>query len=43
VRFVSEAARNEKVSEQSIHQWKSDLVEAGKVRLIAGRVGPSTR
>jgi transposase len=35
--------RNEKVSEQSIHQWKSDFVEAGKVRLIAGRVGPSTR
>jgi len=27
---VSEAARKEKVSEQSIHRWKADFVEAGK-------------
>jgi transposase len=40
---VSEAARKEQVSEQSIHRWKADFVEAGKVGLIAGRAGPSTR
>jgi len=40
---VSEAARKEKVSEQSIHRWKADFVEAGKTALTAGRTGPSTR
>jgi transposase len=40
---VSEAARKEKVSEQSIHRWKADFVEAGKFGLTAGRTGPSTR
>ena len=40
---VAEAARKEQVSEQSIHRWKADFVEAGKVGLAAGRSGPSTR
>ena len=40
---VAEAARKEKVSEQSIHRWKADFVEAGKTALTAGRTGPSTR
>ena len=40
---VAEAARKEKVSEQSIHRWKADFVEAGKTALAAGKSGPSTR
>lgn len=40
---VAEAARKEKVSEQSIHRWKADFVEAGETALTAGRSGPSTR
>lgn len=39
---VSEAARKEKVSEQSIHRWRADFVECGKVGLSAGRTGLST-
>jgi len=35
---VSEAARKEKVGEQSVHRWKADFVVAGKVGLIAGRL-----
>ncbi len=40
---IAEAARKEKVSEQSIGRWKSDFLEAGKSALTAGRSGPSTR
>ena len=40
---VVEAARKEQVSEQSIHRWKADFIEAGKTALAAGRAGPSTR
>lgn len=40
---VAEAARKEKLSEQSIHRWKTDFLEAGKTALAAGRSGPSTR
>jgi len=40
---IAEAARREKVSEQSIGRWKSDFLEAGKAGLAAGRSGPSTR
>jgi len=40
---ISEAARKEKVSEQSIHRWRADFVEAGKVGLTTGRSGPSAR
>ena len=40
---VAEAARREKVSEQSIGRWKADFLEAGKTALTAGRSGPSTR
>ncbi|MHB1173262.1 MAG: transposase [Lacisediminihabitans sp.] len=40
---VAEAARREKVSEQSIGRWKSDFLEAGKAGLAAGRNGPSSR
>jgi len=31
------------VSEQSLGRWKADFLEAGKVALIAGKTGPSSR
>ncbi|MCT2025483.1 helix-turn-helix domain-containing protein, partial [Dermabacter hominis] len=37
---IAEAARREKVSEQSIGRWKADLLEAGKTALAGGRGGP---
>lgn len=40
---IAEAARREKVSEQSIGRWKADFLEVGKTALAAGRSGPSTR
>jgi transposase len=40
---VAEAARREKVSEQSIGRWKADFLEAGKTALAAGKSGLSTR
>jgi transposase len=40
---IVEAARKEKVSEQSIGRWKADFLEAGKAALVAGKSGPSTR
>jgi len=40
---VAEAARRERVSEQSIGRWKADFLEAGKTALTAGRSGPSSR
>jgi len=40
---VADAARREKVSEQSIGRWKADFLEAGKTALAAGKSGPSTR
>ena len=40
---IAEAARKEKVSEQSIGRWKADFLEAGKTALAAGRSGPSAR
>ena len=40
---IAEAARREKVSEQSIGLWKADFLEAGKAGLAAGKSGPSTR
>ena len=40
---IAEAARREKVSEQSIGRWKADFLEAGKTALAAGRSGPSSR
>lgn len=40
---IAEAARREKVSEQSIGRWKADFLEAGKTALAASRSGPSTR
>jgi transposase len=40
---IAEAARKEKVSEQSIGRWKAEFIEAGKTALVAGRSGPSTR
>jgi transposase len=40
---IAEAARKEKISEQSIGRWKADFLEAGKTALAAGRSGPSTR
>lgn len=35
---VVEAARKEQVSEQSIHRWKADFIEAGKTA-FGGRPG----
>jgi transposase len=40
---IAEAARREKVSEQSIGRWKADFLEAGKTALVAGKSGRSTR
>ena len=36
---IAEAARREKVSEQSIGRWKADFLEAGKTGLAAGKSG----
>ena len=40
---IAEAARKEKVSEQSIGRWKADFLEAGRTAMASGRTGPSTR
>jgi transposase len=40
---IAEAARKEKVSEQSIGRWKAEFLEAGKTALAAGKTGPSSR
>ena len=40
---ITEAARKEKVSEQSIGRWKAEFLEAGRTALVAGRSGPSSR
>ncbi|WP_083289428.1 helix-turn-helix domain-containing protein [Arthrobacter sp. HMSC08H08] len=40
---IAEAARKERVSEQSIGRWKAEFLEAGKTALVAGRSGPSSR
>ena len=40
---IAEAARKEKVSEQSIGRWKAEFLEAGKAAMVAGKTGPSSR
>jgi transposase len=40
---IAEAARKEKISEQSIGRWKAEFIEAGRTALVAGRSGPSSR
>jgi transposase len=40
---IAEAARRERVSEQSIGRWKAEFLQAGKTALAAGKSGPSTR
>ena len=40
---IAEAARREKVSEQSIGRWQADFLEAGQTGLAAGKSGPSPR
>lgn len=40
---IADAARREKVSEQSIGRWKAEFLEAGKTALATGRNGPSSR
>lgn len=40
---IADAARREKVSEQSIGRWKAEFLEAGKTALAVGRNGPSSR
>lgn len=39
---IAQAARREKVSEQSIGRWKLDFLEAGRIALAAGKSGPSS-
>lgn len=34
---IAEAARRERISEQSIGRWKADFLEAGKTALVAGK------
>jgi transposase len=36
---IAEAARREKVSEQSIGRWKADFLEAGKTALAGWSIG----
>lgn len=36
---IAEAARREKISEQSIGRWKAEFLEAGKTALAAGKSG----
>jgi transposase len=40
---IAEAARKEKVSEQSIGRWKAEFIEAGRTALVAGRSGRPSR
>ncbi len=40
---IVEAARKEKVSEQSIGRCKAEFLEAGKTASVAGKSGPSSR
>jgi len=40
---VAEAARREKVSEQSIGNWKRQFLEAGKAGIETGKAKPSSR
>jgi len=40
---LAEAARREKLSEQSIGRWKAEFFEGGKAAHVAGRTGPSSR
>jgi transposase len=40
---IAEAAREERVSEQSIGRWKAEFIGAGKTALAVGKHGPSTR
>jgi len=40
---IAEAARKEKVSEQSIGRWKAEFLEAGRPAPASGRSGPSSR
>ncbi len=40
---IAEVARKERVSQQSIGRSKAEFVEAGKIAMVAGRNGPSTR
>jgi hypothetical protein len=39
---IAEAARKEKVSEQSIGRWKAEFIEAGRTARVAGRSGRSS-
>jgi transposase len=40
---ITEAARRQKISEQSSGRWKAGFLAAGKAGLAAGRAGRSTR
>ena len=39
---IAEAARKEKVSEQSIGRWKAEFIEAGRTARVACRSGRSS-
>src|SRR4029077_19022029 len=40
---ASEAARRHGVSEQSVHNWKSQFLDGGRAALVAGKSRPSSR
>ena len=40
---IAQAARKERVCEQSIGRWKAEFLEAGRTALAAGRSGSSSR
>ena len=40
---VAAAARQAKVSEQSVGNWKRQFLESGRSGLVAGKSGPFTR
>jgi transposase len=40
---IAEAARKEKISEQSIGRWKAEFIDAGRTAPVAGRSGRSSR
>jgi transposase len=40
---ASEAARRHGVSEQSVHNWKSQFLDGGRAALVAGKLRPSSR
>jgi len=40
---AADAARRHRVSEQSVHNWKSQFLDGGRAALVAGKSRPSSR